>query len=341
MADILIIYPADKQTATTRLSEAIASAGYSVTSSALSDPNGLPAALEQASTAKAALLIWSRSMVTSALQQGSLAKVRKQKNLVEVSADGITPLGEGDSSRVALISGWRGQPFHPGWQRILSELERLCGAPPAPVEQLKQPAPKQPPPKQPPRVESSRTETAERAPSAPAPRPARPTRGFAKAAIAVVLLLGVTIGAVSWISRSTYQANSVSQPQPETAAPRPARAKGPTAVPALPPTVAQPSEASPPQTASAAPALPAPEPKLKSDVAAAPSSPKAKPAAKRSAQEGSEPDRKARETPKAKPRPPVKQYSPRNSETMRLFCEGSGRSTAQCRTFLRSTRTSS
>ncbi len=336
MADILIIYPADKQTATTRLSEAIASAGYSVTSSALSDPNGLPAALEQASTAKATLLIWSRSLVTSALQQGSLAKVRKQKNLVEVSADGITPLGEGDSSRVTQSSGWRGQPFHPGWQRILSELERLCGAPPAPVEKLKQPPPKQAAP-----VESSRTETAERAPSAPAPGPASPPRGFAKAAIAVVLLLGLAIGAVSWISRSTYQANSVSQPPPETAAPTPARSKSPAAVPALPPTVPQPSEASPPQTASAAPALPAPEPKLKNDAAPAPSAPKAKAPTTRSAEKSSEPDRKARETSKAKPRPPVKRYSPRNSETMRLFCEGSGRSTPQCRTFLRSTGTGS
>jgi hypothetical protein len=35
---------------------------------------------------------------------------------------------------------------------------------------------------------------------------------------------------------------------------------------------------------------------------------------------------------------PIKRYSPRFSKTMRQFCARSGRSTPQCRIFLRSVR---
>ncbi|MDP9414741.1 MAG: hypothetical protein M3Q08_11805 [Pseudomonadota bacterium] len=326
MADVLIIYPADKQTAATRLSEAIGSAGYSVTSREVSDPGGFPAALDQASTVKAALLIWSRSLVSWALREGNLARLRKQKNVVEVSADGITPLSEGDTNRVALISGWRGQPFHPGWQRILSDLARLCGAPPAPVEH----------PSQSSSVEAKRAEPAERSPAATEAGSTKPPRRFATAAIAVVAMLGLAIGAVSWISRSNFQANAVSRPKPETAAPARLRPIRPSAVS---PNSAQPNADTPLQTASAAPARSVAEPMPKNREAAAASAPAAAELpTKGSAGKKSAPDRKARETPVRKPRPPTKRYSRQFSETMRLFCERSGRSTPQCRTFRQSTR---
>jgi hypothetical protein len=31
-------------------------------------------------------------------------------------------------ARVSLLSGWQGQPYHPGWQKVLAELKRICGA---------------------------------------------------------------------------------------------------------------------------------------------------------------------------------------------------------------------
>ncbi|HEX8225431.1 MAG TPA: hypothetical protein VF605_16575, partial [Allosphingosinicella sp.] len=48
--------------------------------------------------------------------------------------------------------------------------------------------------------------------------------------------------------------------------------------------------------------------------------------------------RSARERPAAASAREVKRYSRKHSKTMRLFCQRSGRSTPQCRTFARSIR---
>ena len=319
MADVIIIYTADKQKVSGRLSEAIGSAGYSVDLEKVSEAERLPEVVEQARAASAALLIWSRPFVSVALRKSVLTKVRRQKNVIEVSADGLTPSLEGDDSRVVLLSGWRGQPFHPGWQRILGELKRLCGAPPAPAEDMKRSSPPTAPlvaPVEPP-------------PAATEVRSTGTKRRFATAAILVVGIASLAAGAATWIGRDAFQAEDVSRPQPAAEAPAP--------VPSIAPSPVQPQVAAPNQgtPAPAAPALAPAEPKPASDSAAAgpPPAPTARESAPRRSAAASS---GARERPARQGRAAPKRYSPRNSETMRLFCERSGRSTPQCRTFRRS-----
>ncbi|HEX8448481.1 MAG TPA: hypothetical protein VF652_02715, partial [Allosphingosinicella sp.] len=117
MADVAILHSADKEKAAARLAESVAAAGFTVDSVEIEDPSGLADALDRCG-ADARILIWSRSLVSHALHSGDLPGIRKLRGLIEVSADGITPPSGGDESRVVSISGWRGQPFHPGWQRI-------------------------------------------------------------------------------------------------------------------------------------------------------------------------------------------------------------------------------
>src|SRR5688572_21500663 len=128
MVDVRLLYPSDKYEPAVRLAEAIAAAGYSVEREALAQSRAFPRLAAEAGKATVLLLIWSRGLVTAAMASSGLAEARRHPNLVEVSVDGIEPAFGGEGSPVVLLCGWRGQPFHPGWQRILAEIKRLSGA---------------------------------------------------------------------------------------------------------------------------------------------------------------------------------------------------------------------
>ncbi|HEX8480590.1 MAG TPA: hypothetical protein VF650_01645 [Allosphingosinicella sp.] len=313
MADVAIIHAADKTTAAARLADAVAAAGYAVGAVEVDDPAGLADAVES-SGADARILIWSRALVSHALHSGDLAGIRQLRGLIEVSADGIAPPTRGDDTRVVSISGWRGQPFHPGWQRIHLELKRLCGGrktiPEAPASP---PAAKSAPPQR----------------SAPAdpPAAARPQAlRLALAGGAAVLLVAAAVGAADWIGRD------MPDPAPRQEFPEPGGAAaiagagrpGADTVPeaaravATAPPVSGPSPS--PEPAVVSKPKPAP-PLAEADVRTAQRRPASRP--------------ERRPVPRAAP---VKKYSRKNSKVMREFCARSGRSTPQCRTFLRSLR---
>jgi hypothetical protein len=317
VADVAIIHPADKGTAATRLAEALVAAGFAVDSFQVEDPSGLADALE-GSAADARILIWSRPLVSHALHSGELTRIRQLRGLIEVSADGIAPPSRGDDSRVVSISGWRGQPFHPGWQRIHLELKRLS----VPGKNAFASAPP------PAAAEEPRRERAAPAASSGGASP-RPRRLMLGAGAAVLL---AAAGAASWFAGGA----SDSPPRPELAQ---ARAPGsigdpPRTEPVAEPGSTNPSKAAPPPLQGPAPPLAVKPPAAAAE--AKPDAPRTKPAVR--------PD-PARPAARAKPRPspqsePAKRYSRRNSKVMRQFCERSGRSTPQCRTFLRSLRDS-
>lgn len=301
MAEILVLYLADKKAAATRLADAMAAAGYAVASREGAQPQEL-AGLAQAAEPPC-VLVWSRAAVSSAVQDGWLGQVRTARGLIEVSFDGITP-PYADESRVILLSGWRGEPFHPGWQRVL---ERLKSVPSSP-----RPAP----PAEPVRREQrpDRKPVADRAPTdgeAPRKKPA--------ILVGALLLAGAAAAAAAWIGGSGSAQDA------------------PAAVDSPAPRAAAPAAVAAPSPSAAATSAPAPAPAAAVQNAAAPA-----------VEEQRVPERPARrkaaaaqETPRKSARAadgPVKRYSRRHSATMRAFCEGTGRSTPQCRTFLRSTR---
>lgn len=297
MVDVRLLYPSEKLEAAARLAEAIGAAGYAVEREALPDTQTFPKLACEAAKAKVLLLIWSRGLVAAAMAGGGLAEARRHSNLIEVSADGIEPSFGGEISPVVLLCGWRGQPFHLGWQRILGEIERLCGS------------------------RAVATKPWRDVPSATRRRPAgqartSPGRPVVRAAMAAGLLIAVTLGGAAALDLGA----------PEAAPPGQARAvmEGPghpPAAAAIRPAAALPAQVSIPAVTPAEPVA-APNPSIDRPALR-----------KRAAGPRTAPTRVA-----AVAEREVKRYSRKHSKTMRLFCQRSGRSTPQCRTFARSMR---
>jgi hypothetical protein len=311
MAEVAILHAPDKAAVAARLGEAIAAAGYAVAAVEVEAPERLADALGSAA-ADARILIWSRPLVAHALLTGEVARIRQLRDVIEVSADGIEPPSGSGESRVVLISGWRGQPFHPGWQRIQLDLKRLCGARKGPAEA--------------PRPASARSArgAAPAASAAPGSRPWARTGLIAGIAAAVLLILA-GVGVASWFGRSA----PAERPRQEASEPGPS----PQAVPPPEPMPAPTPEAAPVAPA-AAPSSPPAAPAPAATGEAATAAPAAAPPAK------SRPSSPAARPPRPDPKVATKRYSPRNSTVMRQFCARSGRSTPQCRTFLGAVRAS-
>ena len=324
MADVRITFSPDRAAAAERLREAVSATGYHVALARISDVEELIGAEERDQTAT--VLIWSRPLVLSALRPGLLRKLRQQRKLIEVSADGVGPDGGEGDNHVILISGWRGQPFHPGWQRLASELNRLCEAPKAAPE-----APVKPEPAEVPAApQPIPNETAGRDRNL---RTGRPVLTL----LAAIGLFGAGFATSTWLR---VGASGTQAPPPAEIERLEARRPPVASDPGSPPDVAAVEPLVPPRPSGIAPAEPAAvePPSTAASSAAAPPSPATRKAPK-SATRKAKNESEARKTKGESPVPgETKRYSRRNSEVMRLFCEGSGRSTPQCRTFLRETR---
>jgi hypothetical protein len=335
MADILILFPPDKAAAARQIAEALTAARYAGRLVPLGDGGGA-AAIEAARGGGPAILVWSRTLAASASLDGWLGTLRKLPGVIEVSTDGIAPQ-EGDESRVVLLSGWRGQPFHLGWQRILGELEasgsahRSVAAPQPAVE---------------------RAAVASGAAGA-APGAAKVAAGGAGAGqsgavagrwrrfavpAAVAAALIAAVGAATWIEKAPVDGErreSRSAAALEADEGQGAAAQADAAVPAgdgdLMAGVAE------EDLVEAEPSAPVP--------VAAPSAPAAVAAAGVSAGAAASAADRTRTT-AAAPRPAAKvrtakaaapkRYTKRGSKTMRRFCARSGRGTPECRVFARS-----
>lgn len=310
IADVVIIHSADKEGAARRLGEAIAAAGYAFEAVEVGKPDRLVDTLEGC-VAPARILIWSKPLVFHLLHSGELPRIRQLDGLIEVSADGITPPSRGDDARIVLISGWRGQPFHPGWQRIHLELKRLCGTGKGSGEA--------------PRL--SQKPAKARAPSASSPSAGsgasvRLIRGGAVA----LLLVGAAVGAASWFGGSPPaqqppKVSGLSEAGPIREASPPVLRATPVAKPVV-------------ESAGPAPAAASPPVRGEAPAKALPERPKSSPASRSRPSEKSANEKRQPESRVAS----AKKYSPKHSKVMRQFCERSGRSTPQCRSFRRSMR---
>jgi hypothetical protein len=106
--------------------EGLRLAGYDIAPEELADAHSFAELLGRPPSTLPSLLIWSRPLISAALVNGSLKALRGRANLIEVSVDGLAPPAGGDEMRVIVLAGWRGQPFHPGWKRVLAGLEKIC-----------------------------------------------------------------------------------------------------------------------------------------------------------------------------------------------------------------------
>jgi hypothetical protein len=325
MAGIRLLYAPDKGAAAARLAEGLRAEGFAPELREVTADTLAGVLTAEASRADALLLIWSRPLVTHQLADEILREVRRQPHMIEVSADGIEPPAPGEDSPVVLLSGWRGQAFHPGWQRIQAEIKRLAG-----------PGTTAPPP-----AAAGRKAGSSPPPAAAAGRPARARRRHALAAFAAAGLLGTALAATSFLAPAAPDGGKTAAGAPATpAAPAPPQvreAASPAAAgAAMPSSQGGATAAAPPALApGAAPATRTPEIKAEQrrPLAAgkpAPSAPSAaapqRPAIRGAA--GAAPARAA---------PATKRFSRKNSKVMRRFCQRSGRGTTQCRDFLRST----
>ena len=246
MADLLLIYPPEKKPAALQLAGALEAAGYAPKLEAASASEG-ERIVALARSASACLLVWSRSTASAAAIDGWLAPLRQLPGLIEVTTDGIAPHAA-DESRIVLLSGWRGQPFHQGWQRIVKRLEAL--APPAKPPSAKPAAPVRAEGKQP------------------------GTRHGAKLGLgaAAALTLAAAVGATAWVGTRTPDP----QPVPQALTPVPIPAPSPVTEPLPPAPTISPvqeadAEASPAPLSKPAASKPKPaRPTLKKPHAATP-----------------------------------------------------------------------
>jgi hypothetical protein len=287
-SDLLILYAGEKETAARRLEEALAAAGYRAS---LTRIGSSADEAQSIGTAGATIVVWSKAVMAAEPVVAALDSARQSGRLIEASGDGIAPIPALDDNRVALLSGWRGEPHHPGWQRILSELGKT-GA-------VRAPAPRR---------------TA--APPVAAGAPRVPRRAATAAVVGALLLLVMGVAAAAWIGGGGSppdQREAIANVMAAPAAPLPQPAPAPVEV----------AVANQPPLATAAAATAAPE----LEPAPPRASVRTQPAAPRIVEAP---------TPKREPA-----SRSRNARNMRLFCEGSGRSTPQCRSFRRAAGTAS
>ncbi|HEU0100390.1 MAG TPA: hypothetical protein VFQ67_16645 [Allosphingosinicella sp.] len=308
MTDVSILFSSDKKPDAERIAQAFGEAGYEATLAEIgTDAAGIA---ERARGAPAVLLVWSRPLVSSAMAGDWLAGLRQLPNLIEVSTDGIAP-DAGDSGRVVLLSGWRGQPHHLGWQRIVEALKRLRA--PRPVRTAAQRTPV---------LEngarSGRNEAAAGAPGS--------GRRFVLPALAAAAALAA-VGALTWSGSGA--------PGPGPARRANTAAAAPTGVPERP--RMEPAAPAAPVRPAVAAAAPPPAPTTEARASGERVAPPRPAPIRTEARPGRLPPQRTRAL--AAPAP-LKRYSKRHSKTMRLFCARSGRSTPQCRTFLRSVEAS-
>lgn len=290
--------------------------------------------VERIRSAKAAVVIWSRHSVASAPFRAEANAARQQKKLIQVSADGEGPPPPFDRAHVADISDWRGQIRHPGWQQIIAELEELTGAAVRGAKPWKRPVL----PFLSVRPRAGSAGEVINSPSNPGVSLAalRPASAFAPLLIALVIAAAVTGWMADLASNAPTgrpMAAAVTASAPAIARARVARPEKGRPEKAAPAATGRASGAPPPIRLAAAREKPAPAKAQSNSIA------RRQPAARARSKITTRAREKAPTSSRSKPsvtarttRPKIKY---RYSETMRLFCQRSGKTTPECRIFRR------
>src|SRR5438270_10107479 len=117
MSDVEIIFPKGREATIRRLRDMLKRAGYDVAAVEADGAGGASAG------AKAVLILWDRSTIADASMRAAASAARRRGQAIDVSADGITPMDLDDDRALIHLSGWHGEPHHPGWRKILAQLD--------------------------------------------------------------------------------------------------------------------------------------------------------------------------------------------------------------------------
>ncbi|HEX4737293.1 MAG TPA: YARHG domain-containing protein [Allosphingosinicella sp.] len=252
MVDVFISYSRTDQAAVARLAEAVSRVGLSVWWDAELPPHRAygDVITEQITSAKAAIVVWSKEAAASEWVRAEADVARGQKKLIQVSLDDVMPPMPFNQIQFASLRGWNGETDHPGWRKIMLSLDDLCGG-----ERLPEPRP----------LPGSR------------PAPAQATKssqaglGIALGAVAVVaaLALGLWLGRANLghhyrpihaLAPAPIQAATAEPPQAGTAAPAQVATTAPPEQPKARPSAPAPAPAAPAAAPPITSARPAPLP---------------------------------------------------------------------------------
>lgn len=159
MVDVFISYARDNQDVAKRLADAVARDGYNVWWDDDIPPHVSYSELisEKIATAKAAIVVWSKSAAASEWVRAEADMGRSARKLIQTSVDGTTPPLPFNLIQFAGIGDWQGEEDHPGWKAVKTSIRALCGPPAetpgtiqAAMPETPSPAPPPPPPPPPP-----------------------------------------------------------------------------------------------------------------------------------------------------------------------------------------------
>ena len=131
MVDVFISYAKSDRPLVEMLAREIARAGYLVWWD-----DDIPPHLsygevitEKIGSARAAIVVWSRTAAASEWVRAEADMAREQRKLIQSSIDGGTPPLPFNQIQWAELDGWTGETNHPGWRKVKTSLLALCGPP--------------------------------------------------------------------------------------------------------------------------------------------------------------------------------------------------------------------
>lgn len=313
MSEVEIVFPKGREAAVRRLHDALAEAGYDVGSRDVEEGDPVSAG----GGASAVLILWDRSTMAHSGLHAAATAARNRHRAIDVSVDGITPLDLDDDRGLVHLSGWRGDPHHPGWRKIMARLDELCSRRAAPITR----------PAAAPRSES-RPATAGRAEG---DRAAQPGAGKAVLAAAAGVLLLIVVVAALLMSERPPAESPAAQPPPSDSTSPSATSQAAPAAPAAQEAPPKGAPTSQPATVPAPPRQPAAAigEAAVPPAAQSPEASQAEPLAATGSPVAEQP--RTAKAPRDRRRPAIR-YT-RYSRNMRLFCARAGRHTPQCRIF--------
>jgi len=152
MSDVFISYARSTEPQARKIGDPLRALGYGVWRD-----DELPAHRayaevieERLNAARAVVVIWSAEAVRSHWVRAEADAARAAGTLVQLTADGATPPLPFNQIQCADMTGWAGEPTHPGWKKVAASIAELVGAtaarttPPAAVSAAPLPLPDKP-----------------------------------------------------------------------------------------------------------------------------------------------------------------------------------------------------
>lgn len=134
MVDVFISYSREDKERIERFARAIEAAGYRVWWDRDLPPHKSYDEVigERIDAAKAVIVVWSPGAASSHWVRAEASRALDARKLVQASLEGTMPPLPFNLIHSVPLDGWRGEPDHPEWRKVLASLADLCGGEAAP-----------------------------------------------------------------------------------------------------------------------------------------------------------------------------------------------------------------